>query len=250
MFPKLHSIILYQTLQNVLLLILLMLFSISAFSQKPIKIGTSENSGSLWVGAFAGPSLLVEKAPDTLFPELQDYFNNLRSGRHYGFETEYFFNKHIGIGAKYISFKTKQVVDSLVVKFFSTVLYINLSNEMTIHTLTPMVYGRLPLLDDKLSITGGIGPAWLLYRNIGKAVGDTAMFKGSSPGLSTSLRVTYEVIPNLNIGVQTNYIHAFLKEYTQDNGASEEVVILDEKDYQNISRLDFSVGIYYTFRWK
>jgi len=216
----------------------------------PIKIGTSGNSGSLWVGAFAGPSLLVEKAPDTLFPELQDYFNNLRSGRHYGLETEYFFNKYIGIGAKYVNFKTKQEVDSLVVKFFSTVLYIDLSNEMTIHTLTPMVYGRLPLLDDKLSITAGIGPAWLLYRNIGKAVGDTAMFKGSSPGLSTSLRVTYEVIQNINISVQTNYIHAFLKEFTQDNGTNEEVIVLEEKDYQNISRVDFSFGIYYTFRRK
>ncbi len=203
--------------------------------------------GRLSVGAFIGPSRLIEKAPDSLVPEIQDYLNKLRSGWHYGFESEYFINRYLGFGAIYSSFNTKQEVDSIAIKFFSQTYYINLSSKMTINTVASMVYGRLPLVNNKLVITGGIGPAWLFYRNIGSVVGDSATLKGSSPGLSSSLRVNYEIIPSLSIGLQGSYIHAFLKEFTQDNGSTQEVVTLDKSEYQNISRFDFSFGIFYTF---
>jgi len=237
-------------LRNILIFSILIYFSTSLFSQDLNSSIRHDNSGSLWVGAYAGPSQLVEKAPDSIIPEIQDYFNKLRTGWHYGFETEYFFNKYVGVGAKYIHFNTKQEVDSIVVEFFSKILYIDLSSDMSINTFSPLVFGNLPLLDNKLSVTLGAGPAWLFYRNLGKAVGDSAMFKGSSPGFLSSLRVSYEVFPNLNFAFQTNYIHAFLKEFTQDNGTTEELITLKEEDYQNISRFDFSFGLFYTFRRK
>ena len=233
-----------------LLFILLVLSAVNGYTQQPINSDPARSSKSFWVGAVAGPSLLLEKAPDSLMIEIQDYFNKLRSGWHYGFETGYFFNKYVGVGAKYCRFNTQQSVDSIVVQFFSHTYYVDLSSNMSIHTLSPMVYGKLPLFEDKLSFTGGIGPAWLFYRNIGKAVGDTAMFKGSSPGLSTSLRVSYEVTHNLSINLQGSYIRAYLKKFTQDNGTTQQVIKLDKKYYQNISRIDFSFGLFYTFRRK
>jgi hypothetical protein len=204
--------------------------------------------GGLNVGAYAGPSLLIETAPDSLAPEIQNFYNQLRSGWHYGFETDYFFNKYFGIGARYSRFNTKKEADSIVLQIFSQKYYIDISSNMSIHSLSPMVYGRYPFFHNKLSATGGIGPAWLFFRNIGKAVGEESMIKGSLPGLSTSLGISYQIIPNLSLGFQGNYIRAFLKEFTQDNGNSEEVIELEEKDYQNISRIDFSFGIFYTFK--
>lgn len=231
------------------LVLFLFVFSACHLSaQQQNSYGNKSGAGSLWVGAGAGPSLLIEKAADSLLPELQSYFNQLRSGWHYGFQSEYFFNENVGIGAKYTTFKTKNDVDSLVVEFFSSTFYIDLSNEMKINSLSPMVYGRLPLLKNKLSITGGVGPAWLFYRNIGKAVGDSVMLKGSSPGLSTSLRVSYEVFPNFNIGIQGSYIYALLKGFTQDDGTTQQEITLEKANYQNISRIDLSFGIFYTFR--
>jgi hypothetical protein len=232
----------------VFILVILVTFKVNA--QQKAGYSPKAKSNSLWIGASVGPSLLIEKAPDSLIIEIQDYFNKLRSGWNYGFESEYFFNHYIGAGVKYSRFNTKQEVDSIVVEFFSKIYYIDLSSNMSIHTLSPMIYGKLPLLRNKLSVIGGIGPAWLLYRNIGKAVGDSAMFKGSSPGLSTTLNVAYEVLPNLSIGFQASYIRAFLKEFTQDDGNTQQVIKLDEENYQNISRMDYSFGIFYTFRRK
>jgi len=233
-----------------LLLILVIFTACKVTAQQQNNYAPKAGSGSLWVGAVAGPSLLLEKAADSLMPEIQDYFNKLRSGWHYGFETEYFFNDYVGIGAKYTTFHTKQEVDSIVVEFFSTIFYIDLSSDMKINSLSPMVYGRIPLMENKLSITGGLGPAWLFYRNIGKAIGDSVMLKGSSPGVATSLRISYEVIPNLNIALQGNYTHAFLKEFTQDDGSTQQVITLEKENFQNISRIDFSFGLFYTFRRK
>lgn len=233
-----------------LVLFMLVFSTCSLNAQQQNSYGSKSGAGNLWVGAGAGPSLTLEKAADSLQPEIRDYFNQLRSGWHYGFETEYFFNNYIGIGAKYTTFKTKHNVDSLVVEFFSSVFYIDLSNEMKINSLSPMVYGRLPLLDNKLSLTGGVGPAWLFYRNLGKTIGDSVMIKGSSPGLSTSLRASYEVIPNLSISIQGSYIYALLKGFTQDDGTTQQEITLEEANYQNISRIDLTFGIFYTFHRK
>lgn len=236
---------------RIYLILFLLVFSAWQLSaQQQTSYGTKSGKGSLWIGAVAGPSLMIEKAADSLLPELQNYFNQLRSGWHYGFESEYFFNEFLGIGAKYTTFKTKNDVDSLVIEFFSSTFYIDISNELKINSISPMVYGRLPLFKNKLSITGGVGPAWLFYRNIGKAVGDSVMLKGSSPGLCTSLQVSYEVIPSLSIGIQGSYIYALLKGFTQDDGTTQQEINLEEANYQNISRIDLSFGIFYTFRRK
>jgi len=228
-------------------LLLSVLLPVTSFAQQTKPVNPPFHTDGLWIGAIAGPSWMVEKAPDSLIPEIQNYYNKLRSGWHIGFESEYFINNFLGFGAKYIRFTTRQEEDSIVIEFFSNKYYFDISNEMSIHTLSPMVFGKLPL-GNNLNITGGLGPAWLFYRNLGKAIGDTVMFKGSSPGISSSLRLSYELIPNLTIGVQTSYIQAILREYTQDNGSSQQQVTLKEEDYQNISRLDFSFGIFYVFR--
>jgi len=229
-------------------IILAILIAGKATAQQQITFNRSTGSGSLSVGALIGPSLMIEKAPDSLLPELQNYLNKLRSGWHYGFETEYFFNSYFGVGVQFSSFNTHRNADSIAIEFFSRMYYINLSSKMTIYTLSPMAYGRLPLVNNKLMVTAGIGPAWLFYRNIGKTVSDSALLKGSSPGLSTSLRVSYEVIPNLSVGLQGSYIHAFLKEFTRDDGTTQQVIKLEKANYQNISRIDFSFCLFYTFR--
>ena len=163
----------------------------------------------IWVGASFGPSLLLEKAPDSLIPQVQDFFNKLRSGWASGFESQYFFNQYIGVGAKYSRFNTKLSVDSMAIQFLTNTLYINVSNNMRMHTVAPMIYGKLPLMNNKISIIGGVGPAWLFYRNIGESSIDSATIKGSSPGVSTSISFNYRIIQNLHIGLNGSYIRAF-----------------------------------------
>ncbi|MFZ4546399.1 MAG: hypothetical protein ACOYN4_03135 [Bacteroidales bacterium] len=216
-------------------------------------IGQNSNSSvqptvnnRIWVGASFGPSLLLEKAPDSLIPQVQDFFNKLRSGWAFGFESQYFFNQYIGAGAKYSRFNTKLSVDSMAIQFLTNTLYINVSNNMRMHTLTPMAYGKIPLMKNKITVSGGVGPAWLIYRNIGQSSIDSATIKGSSPGLSTSLSVSYQILPNIHLGLHGTYIRAFLKEYTKENGSQ---VKLEEQDYQNLSRIDLSFGVFYTF-WR
>lgn len=223
----------------------LLIFHLQTPAQKHFS-GVNQRSG-LFLGAYAGPSLLTEVAPDSLIPEIQNYFNKLRSGWHYGFETEYYFNKYIGGGAKYQHFNTKQDVDSIVVEFFSQKFYIDLSSNMSINTVSLQLFGRVPLQNGRLAIGASAGPAWFFYRNLGKAVGDSAMFKGSSPGISSSVWIGYEVIPNLQLTAQSNYVRAILKEFTRDDGSTSEVISLKESEYQNISRFDFSFGIIYSF---
>jgi hypothetical protein len=195
-----------------------------------------------------GQACLLKQPPTAWLLKYRIFTINCAQGGITGSKLTIFFNKYFGIGARYSRFNTKKEADSIVLQIFSQKYYIDISSNMSIHSLSSMVYGRYLFFQNKLSATGGIGPAWLFFRNIGKAVGEESMIKGSLPGLSTSLGISYQIIPNLSLGFQGNYIRAFLKEFTQDNGNSEEVIELEEKDYQNISRIDFSFGIFYTFK--
>jgi hypothetical protein len=235
-------------LRKLTFLITALLISACLSAQQPDEHSYTNGLTGLWAGVTAGPSLLIEKAPDSLQAEFRDYLDKLRTGWHYGLQAEYFFNPYLGVGVKYIRFTTSQDADSIVTEIFSTKYYISISNNMHIHTLMPMVYGKLPMLSNKVSLVGGIGPAWLIYRNIYKSIDDSANFKGSSPGLSVSLRFTYQVIPNLQIGLQGNYLRALLKGYTKDDGTTQEKETFDKEEYQNLSRLDFSFGVFYTLQ--
>jgi hypothetical protein len=62
--------------------------------------------------------------------------------------------------------------------------------------------------------------------------------------MSTTLNICYQITSGIHIALQSSYIRAFLKEYTQENGS---VVTLEKQDYQNLSRIDFSFGLYYSF---
>lgn len=235
--------------RKALLILSFLIFSLIAVAQQRSISRYESSKSELWAGATIGVSRMLEDAPDSLVQEIQDFYNGLRTGWNYGFEAEFYINRYLGFGAKYSRFITKKEADSIVIQIFTTKYFIDISSEMSIHTFSPIVLGKLPLLHDRLTLTGGIGPAWLFYRNIGKAVGDTNMFKGSSPGLSAMFRVNYQIVPRLSIALEGNYIHAFLKEFTRDNGITEEVIKLDKENYQNISRLEFSFGMFYTFRF-
>ncbi len=250
MISKFLATSLNTMLRKLIFLAAILVFVAKVSAQQPVENNRNAGSSALWAGVTAGPSLLMEKAPDSLQAEFRDYLNNLRSGWHYGLQAEYFFNPYFGAGIKYIRFTTSQDVDSIVTELFSKKYFISISNNMHIHTLIPMAYARLPLLNNKLSVVGGAGPALLLYRNIYKSIDDSASFKGASPGISASLRVTYQVIPNLSVGLQGNYLHAFLKGYTKDNGTTKEKESFAKEDYHNLSRLDFSAGIFYTIQFQ
>lgn len=236
--------------RKIIFMLGLLIFSLIANAQQRSYSRYESSKNELWAGATIGASRMLENAPDSLAQEIRDFYDGLRTGWNYGFETEFYINKYLGFGAKYSKFITKKEADSMVIQIFTTKYFIDISSEMSIHSFSPMVFGKLPLLHDRLTLTGGIGPAWLFYRNIGKAVGDTNMFKGSSPGLSATLRVSYQIVPNLNLALEGHYIHAFLKEFTRDDGTTEELIKLEKEDYQNISRLDFSFGLFYTLRFR
>jgi hypothetical protein len=235
-------------MSRIFLFLILFLFSFGVGkAQQPIEFNKELKSNSFWFGANVGQSLLLEKAPDSLLPEFKDYFNKLRSGWHTGAEADYFFTKYIGIGLKYTRFITKQEVDSLIFKFFTNTYYINLSNTMTINSISAFAYAKMPIIENKLFVIGGLGPSWLFYRKIGKSVTDSSSYNGSSPGLSACLRLNYQIIKNLNLEIQASYIRAYLSHYTQDNGTSKDIVKFDKGNYLNISRRDFSFGVFYTF---
>lgn len=200
--------------------------------------------------SVGGPSLLAEKAPIDLGPAFTDYFNKMRSGWNLGAGIEFFINPYLGIGASYSKFSSKIAADSLVIEILSSKFAFDISNKVTIHTISPQIIGRLPFYSSGILTQASIGPAWLFYRDLGKTVSDSAMFKGSSPGLKVGLGANYSITDNFGLSLQASYVNAFLRKLTKVDGEASEVIELEKDNYQNISRYDISIGIFYTLRFK
>ena len=88
-------------------------------------------------------------------------------------------------------------------------------------------------------------PVYLNYHNVGKALTDSAAFKGSSPGALGKFSAQYTIARNLYLGINSSYTYAFLKKLTKVTLAGEEIILLEKGDYQNISRFDAAL----CFRW-
>lgn len=233
---------------NIKFYLFFLFVSVGLFSlaQTPLRNATSKHFLIANIGF--GPSVLVEKAPTELGTAFENYYNDVRVGWNSNAEIGFFFNPYIGAGISYDHFSSKVDADSIIVELFTTKFAFDLSNRINIHSISPLAIGRYEIPDIKLSVTAHAGPAWLFYRNLGKNVGDSAMFKGSSPGLKLGVKVNYLFTNSFGINLDAQFLNAYLRQITKVTDTETETLKLESDNYQNISRYNFLIGVNYKFK--
>ncbi|MBK7029114.1 MAG: outer membrane beta-barrel protein [Bacteroidales bacterium] len=245
---KKYSISIFRV-KRLLLLLMLWFLSIAAIGQ-PVKKDNRTGEWNRWnIGTSFGYSNLLLDISFDLGDEFANYLKRLKSGYHLGIEGQYFFNPYLGANISVTGFYTREHQDSLTASNGFFTIKGNIKDQMRIYTVTPMVVGRYSF-HNRPEICLGVGPAYLNYRNEGKALTDSATFTGSAAGLSSMIEIDYALTSRFSLGASSTYTHSVLKRINKITVAGTELMILNQDEYQDISRIDVSFHLRYKFRKK
>jgi len=199
------------------------------------------------IGAYGGLSYLTAKISDNIPSEFHEYTNQLKSGYHYGGDLSFFISKNIGFGAKYVVFKSQNQMNIYRRDTITSLLELGkLKDEITITFFGPSLSARSNSQNNKTFFFCNYALGYLSYHNNATFFQDF-IITSSTLGMALDLGVEMFVEDNLYFLISTSSILGFLSYLHYNNGKTKQVIVLKKNEIENISRMDFSVGLRFAF---
>lgn len=195
-------------------------------------------------GLSGGFSYLTGSVPETYDPGIQRYLKELKSGTHYGADFSYFFNKYIGIGAKYTAFRTRNSLDGVMVFGYNNnpITHGSIKDNILVHFAGPSFVTRVLSTSQRTALTTAVSLGYVHYKNDAMLI-ESFTLRGSTLGLGLEIGPDFYIDQNLSIGFNIGLLMAFLNEIELSNAYGKETTKLSEPE--NLSRLDLSLNL----RW-
>lgn len=176
--------------------------------------------------------------------DFKNYTQNLKSGFHYEAGISYYFTELLGIGLKYNEFLSSNKIENVYVTYFDdTTEYGSMSDNIRIKFIGPVFTTRLFNSSKKNCLLTDLGLGYMDYRNKAFLVSTPINIKGSTVGLYWSVGYDLGISENLALGFQVSLLTGTLTQLTTFNGTSTQKVKLDKDKYENLSRIDLSIGL-------
>lgn len=203
--------------------------------KKPLK-ETSFNAG-------IGYTMLFKTFDVDDDPDFKEFYRDLSNAISFHAEIQHSFNEKIGLSIRYDYFKSSaEKNDYKYVYQFQTYI-MDIQEEVSLHTLSPGLYYKIPLIDDmNIKLFGAYDHNF--YDDAAKINNTTFDVFGNKSGLA--LGIGYENIINKNIGLsfQIKYRASKLNKITSVNGSGSGTDIeLYGLDRININRLTLGLNI-------
>lgn len=224
-----------------------------------------------------GASLLTSSAKDESamvdigIPKSQakDYYKQLKQGWSFNGDIHYLLSGHFGLGAKYSFFMSSAQKDFTVKidNYYPEYVCMGMKEKLYIHYAGPSVIFQQWLDENHLiQLSEMLSAGYVHYRNelrmdpnqyvpaisspLSTGVTRTiynALTKSNTWGASAGLSLDYYPASWLSIGVNAGFMYARLTQIDVSIGEATKTVKLDKKDYQPLSRLDYSLNIRFHF---
>ncbi|TAJ05793.1 hypothetical protein DMA11_23060 [Marinilabiliaceae bacterium JC017] len=185
----------------------------------------------------------IAKVSDNVPDGLEDYVKGLKSGFQFGGDVTYYFSDAIGVGGKYLMFKSSNEMNNIVVTDdFGKQKYGDISDEVKVTFIGPTFSTRYLNAAKTNAFITGISLGYMGYRD-DKVFIDKYKLTGSTLGLAFDLGYDFSLSEKVSLGFQASYIAGNLSRYEVSNGSTTETVDLEKDEYESLHRLDFSIGI-------
>lgn len=192
-----------------------------------------------------GYSYQTAKVAESVPGDFKDYVRKLKSGYHFGGDVTYFLSEPLGIGFKYLMFKSSNSADNIYVEDNTgNITYGKMSDDMTITFLGPSFSTRIFNHSKSNAFLMNLSLGYLGYVN-NKTVIDRYQMTGGTVGLALDLGYDIGLSKNLSLGFQISSVTGMLSKYKWNDGAAIRTIQLEKGEYESLNRLDFSVGLRY-----
>jgi len=175
----------------------------------------------------------------------RDYYNNLKYGWYGGADAIWLFKGRYGAGLKYKFFYTGAATEGNFIPYEQNYIYYSeyRENIYVNYGGVSLFYSEPVGAKAKFSLYSGISAGITHYRNEMEILAESLLITGNAPGVDVTIGFDCEITPFLSAGAEASVFGSRLKKINLTNGLEEQTQELDKENYEDLSRLEVSVGI-------
>lgn len=216
-------------------------YQISEVSKE--KVVGYENYQRFRIAINGGYSYQTARVAGNVPSDFKDYVKELKSGYHFGCDLIYYFSEPLGFGFKFYQFKSSNSLDDIYIEDIDgNRTHGRLGDDLTISFIGPTFSTRLFNHDKSNAFLLNLSLGYMGYSN-NKVIIDRYKMTGSTVGLSFDIGYDIGLSENLSLGFQVSYLSGTLFKYELNDGITTKTIDLEEREYESLNRIDFSIGL-------
>ena len=177
--------------------------------------------------------------------DAESYYNDLKLGLSGGVDLHYMVTKTYGVGLIYKFYSTNSMIET----FFDpqdgvNLIFGQMNEKIYVHYTGLSFYSeQFMRANPRWKFSSYYSAGMAFYRNEAIVVNTPFLLTGKAFATNLDLGLEYFVFPRISAGINVSYFLSSLKKVTLNDGNSTTVQELEKENYENISRVDLSVGI-------
>ncbi len=176
---------------------------------------------------------------------IKDYYNELKTGYHFGGDMTYFISEVIGFGVKYVNFHSSNSLSNVTLyDNYGNTLSGKMSDDIAISFIGSTFASRFLSNTGRNSFLLAASLGYVHYKDDAVLV-DYYKIRGGTLGMDLELAYETRLAKNLYLGVQVSLLTATLYSYDFENATTSTHIELEKGEYESLNRLDFSFGLRY-----
>lgn len=208
-----------------------------------IKLGINGGVGYMLASSEKAEEALTGQGFDAV--KAKSYYRDLKTGWTANADLTFMITPDIGTGFKYKFFYTDGNTEGYIDPQDGVhLLYINYGERIFVNYYAPQVYYQTYLnAAETYRMTTTYSFGLTTYRNEAEYLSDYLLLTGKNFGTDASINLEYYITDNLSLGAELSAFYSMLRKVKITDGSNSQTIDLDKEDYENLSRLELSIGI-------
>lgn len=197
----------------------------------------------LRIGINGGYSKRVAENPPGIDAVLTDYYDDSKSGGHFGVDFAWYFNYKSGIGVKYSLYKSSTTpIDIWLELENGDVITGKMQENVKINYYGICYSFKINSINNKSWFYGDAGLGICTYNNRGKLIDDFIMNSGTF-GYNIDIGYDFGLTESTRLGLQVSFYAGVLTYVDVTMNGSMQTLELDASSYESIARVDLGVAL-------
>jgi len=198
----------------------------------------------LRIAAQGGYSYRLAKVPEDLGTLLEEYIKKLKSGYHLEGDINYFLSQKFGLGLKYSYYQSKNRLNDIYIEFDDgTIATGDMSDFIKINYYGLVLSFRDISKNQSGAWLGSLSFGYMTYYNNAEFIVEKMDITGGTVGMAVDLGYDFFLSEGFGLGLGFSFSIGTLSELEVDNGSTNNTVKLDSESFENLSRVDLSLGL-------
>jgi hypothetical protein len=187
------------------------------------------------------PFKLSSDIPD----DFKSYASSLKSGLHYSVDASCFFTEYLGVGLKYHSFRARNELDNIYVKYEDGSTQSGaMSDDITIRFIGPVFSVRLLDRNKKNAFLTNFGLGYVDYKDNAVLISSDFTLSGYTTGWVLDVGYDVGISKNMALGFQLSYTRGILTRlHRSEGGQASTVDLRKDGELEGLSHISLSVGL-------